>query len=178
MAAFVSFWFLSVLGGSWHFLKTLHVMAKHVKSIARRVRLAALGCPRIALPISSGHAALVVQNGRQKFIEHLIKIIQNSIGNHENSIPNRPQERSKSDLGSKAFPERFLVPPSYTFLVGFWRHLGDFGRLLGTSWAPRGSQNLPFWYEDAPKCRKMRSRMRHQKKYEFLIKFRSENVRF
>ena len=89
-----------------------------------------------------------------------------------------PQERSKSDLGSKAFPERFLVPPSYAFLVGFWRHLGDFGRLLGTSWAPRGSQNRPFWYEDAPKCRKMRSKMRHQKKYEFLIKFRSENVRF
>ena len=91
---------------------------------------------------------------------------------------NGAQERSKSDLGSKAFPERFLVPPSYAFLVGFWRHLGDFGRLLGTSWAPRGSQNRPFWYEDAPKCRKMRSRMRHQKKYEFLIEFRSENVRF
>ena len=40
--AFVSFWFLSVLGGSWHFLKTLLLKAKHAKSIARRVRLAAL----------------------------------------------------------------------------------------------------------------------------------------
>ena len=26
----------------------------------------------------------------------------------------------------------------------FWRHLGDFGRLLGTSWAPRGYQHLIF----------------------------------
>ena len=42
LSAFVSFWFLSVLGGSWHFLKTLVLKAKHAKSIARRVRLAAL----------------------------------------------------------------------------------------------------------------------------------------
>ena len=26
----------------------------------------------------------------------------------------------------------------------FWHHLGDFGRHFGTSWAPRGSQNLFF----------------------------------
>ena len=97
---------------------------------------------------------------------------------HPKSTKMVPQERSKSDLGSKAFPERFLVPPSYAFLVGFWRHLDDLGRFLGTSWAPRGSQNRAFWHQDAPKCRNMRSRMRHQKKYEFLIGFRSENVRF
>ena len=59
-----------------------------------------------------------------------------------------------------------------------WCHLGDFGRHLVPSWAPRGSQNLAFWHQDAPKCRKMRSRMRHQKKYEFLIEFKSGNVRF
>ena len=38
-----------------------------------------------------------------------------------------------------------------TTWVTFWRHLGDFGRHLGTSWAPRGSQNRPFWHQVAPK---------------------------
>ena len=33
----------------------------------------------------------------------------------------------------------------------FWHHLGDFGRHFGTSWAPRGSQNRPFWHQVAPK---------------------------
>ena len=60
----------------------------------------------------------------------------------------------------------------------YWRHLCDFGRHFGPSWAPRGSQNRAFWYQDAPRCQKMRSRMRHQKKDEFLIEFRSEHVRF
>ena len=64
------------------------------------------------------------------------------------------------------------------FFEHFWHHLDDLGRHLGLRWAPRGSQNPQFWHQDAPKCRKMRSRMRHQKKYEFLIEFRSENVRF
>ena len=41
-SALVSFWFLALLGVSWHFLKTLLLKAKHAKSIARRVRLAAL----------------------------------------------------------------------------------------------------------------------------------------
>ena len=34
--------------------------------------------------------------------------------------------------------------------VTFWHHLGDFGRHFGTSWAPRGSQNRPFWHQVAP----------------------------
>ena len=59
----------------------------------------------------------------------------------------------------------------------FWRHLGDFGRPwadfgrhLGTSWAPRGSQNQPFWPQVTPKNQNMSPRMRHQKMYENLIK--------
>ena len=60
----------------------------------------------------------------------------------------------------------------------FWHHLGDFGRHLVPSWAPRGSQNREFWHQDAPKSQKMTSRMRHQKKYEILIEFLLENVRF
>ena len=53
--------------------------------------------------------------------------------------------------------------------AAFWRHLGDFGRHLGPSWAPRGSQNRPFWPQVAPKTQKMSPRMRHQKMYENLI---------
>ena len=41
-----------------------------------------------------------------------------------------------------------------TTWVTFWRHLGDFGRHLGTSWAPSGSQNRPFWHQVAPKSKK------------------------
>ena len=37
-----------------------------------------------------------------------------------------------------------------TTWVTFWHHLGDFGRHLGTSWAPRGSQNRAFWHQVAP----------------------------
>ena len=33
----------------------------------------------------------------------------------------------------------------------FWRHLGDFGCHLVSSWAPRGSQNRAFWHQDTPK---------------------------
>ena len=51
----------------------------------------------------------------------------------------------------------------------FWHHLGDFGRHFGTSWAPRGSQNRPFWHQVAPKTQKMSPRMRHQKMHENLI---------
>ena len=60
--------------------------------------------------------------------------------------------------------------------AAFWRHLGDFGRPLpdfgrhlGPSWAPRGSQNRPFWHQVAPNSQKMNPRMRHQQMYEILI---------
>ena len=62
---------------------------------------------------------------------------------------------------------RWRMPTYYVFLVlvssgakwceglyfrdPFWHHLGDFGRHFGTSWAPRGSQNRPFWHQVAPK---------------------------
>ena len=64
-----------------------------------------------------------------------------------------------------------------TRFYDFWRYLGDFGRHLVPSWVPRGSQNREF-RQDAPKSQKMTSRMRHQKTYELLIEFWSENVRF
>ena len=44
-----------------------------------------------------------------------------------------------------------------TTWVTFWHHLGDFGRHLGTSWAPRGSQNRPFWHQVAPKKSKKKT---------------------
>ena len=38
-SAFVSFWFLSVLGGSWQFRKTLLLMAKHESNLTPLGRL-------------------------------------------------------------------------------------------------------------------------------------------
>ena len=58
------------------------------------------------------------------------------------------------------------------------RHLGDFGRHFGHRWAPRGSQNRAFWHQEASKVGKMKSRMRHQKEYEFSLEFILKNVRF
>ena len=63
-------------------------------------------------------------------------------------------------------------------MAAFWRHLSDLGSHLEPSGAPRGSQNQEFWCQDAPKSQKMTFRMRHQKKYEFVIEFCLENVRF
>ena len=65
-----------------------------------------------------------------------------------------------------------------TTWVTFWHHLGDFGRHFGTSWAPRGSQNRPFWPQVAPKTQKMSPRMRHQKMYENLIEIWWKKWRF
>ena len=59
----------------------------------------------------------------------------------------------------------------------FWRHLGDFGRHLVPSWAPRGSQNRAFWHQEASKVGKMRSRKGSQKKRDLLSEFWSENGR-
>ena len=69
------------------------------------------------------------------------------------------------------------VPPSFVRALLFgvtWAILGalslaDFGRHLGLSWPPRGSQNPPFWPQVAPRTQKMSPRMRHQKMYEILI---------
>ena len=125
-------------------------------------------CPRIVWPISSGHAALVVQNGRQRFIEKLITIIQKSIGNHEKSIPNRPkwcpetiQKQSRQQVDSRNGPRRHRP----LFPGPILRPWGDLGRHLGTQLGAKGSQNRAFWCQVAPKCRKMRPRMRHQKIY-------------
>ena len=63
-------------------------------------------------------------------------------------------------------------------LADFGRHLADFGRHLGPSWAPRGSQNRPFWPQVAPKTQKMSPRMRHQKMYENLIEIWWKKWRF
>ena len=82
---------------------------------------------------------------------------------------NAAKERSGSDLVSKSAqcnPPGSLVEMN---LAGLWRHLGDFGRHFGPSWAPRGSPNRAFWHQVAPKSQKMRPRMRHQKIYEILI---------
>ena len=40
------------------------------------------------------------------------------------------------------------------FLGAFGRHLADFGRHLGPSWVPKGSQNPPFLHKISKKVRK------------------------
>ena len=62
-----------------------------------------------------------------------------------------------------------ILAARQTRFYDFRHHLGDFGRHLGPSWAPRGSQNRAFWHQVVPKSQKMRPRMRHQKIYEHLI---------
>ena len=97
------------------------------------------------------------------------KSIQNRPKWCPGTVRKRPWEQAGSRLSKKA-PRLFIK-------LRFWAPLGRFWASFGASWAPRGSQNRPFWYEDAPKCRKMRSRMRHQKKYEFADPRRVLNTR-
>ena len=51
------------------------------------------------------------------------------------------------------------------------RHLGDFGRHFGPSWAPRGAQNRAFGRQGVPKAAKIASKKRSKKKLDFLIEF-------
>ena len=85
--------------------------------------------------------AQVVQNGRQRFIENLITIIQKSIGNHEKSIPNRPkwcpetiQKQSRQQVDSRNGPRRHRP----LFPGPILRHWGDLGRHLGTQLGAKG----------------------------------------
>ena len=55
--------------------------------------------------------------------------------------------------------------------VTFWHHLGDFGRHFGTSWAPRGSQNRPFWHQVAPKSQKKKYREKGERETRFFHLF-------
>ena len=82
---------------------------------------------------------------------------------------NGAQERPKGLSGCRSPSERFLGVPAYAFLACFWRILVDFGRHLGPSWAPRGSQNRPFWRQDAPEVEKMTHKKGSQKKLEIWI---------
>ena len=113
------------------------------------------------------------------------KQIWNALKNDTKTQQNSSKIHPKStEMVPRSAPKRILKTSRLqilhpgVFFSDFWRHLGDFGRHFETQLGAKGSQNRAFWHQDAPKCRKMRSRMRHQKKYEFLIEFRSENVRF
>ena len=123
----------------------------------------------------------LLQNTDKKPSTLMPKSIQNSSQKHQKPIQNHSKS-TKMVPGSvpktTSRASRFHVFPPNKFLEPFWRHLGDVGRHLVPSWAPRGSQNREFWHQDAPKSQKMTSRMRHPKKYEMLIGFLSENMRF
>ena len=100
------------------------------------------------------------------------KSVKNDAQIHENSAQIHPKlVKMVTQSVPKVILEasrRSVIRPG-VFGDHLWRHLGDFGRHFGPSWAPRGSQNLVFWYKVAPKSQKMRPRMRHQKIYEHLI---------
>jgi len=80
---------------------------------------------------------------------------QTDASSHQNPSNNRPtgtpdpfrigqnggQKRPETILEGGRLQNGFWGVPAYAFLVGFGCHLGDFGRHLGPSWAPRGSPN-------------------------------------
>ena len=70
--AFVSFWFLSVLGGSWQFLRTLLLMAKHETNFA---------------PLGRFWMHLWFANLSPDMYGKLAEIISKSINFHQTSIP-------------------------------------------------------------------------------------------
>ena len=88
------------------------------------------------------------------------------------------EECSEAVSGSRSVPGTVPGRRTVNLPVHSWSHFGDIGCHLVPRWAPRGSQNRAFWYQDAPKWGKIMSRMRHHKKYEFSIEFLSENMRF
>ena len=117
----------------------------------------------------------------KSYCKQIWNALKNDTKTHQNSSKIHPKSTEMVPR-SVPKPSSEISRQNKFALLSFFLHFGAtwtiLGAILGPSWAPRGSQNRAFWHQDAPKCRKMRSRMRHQKRYEFLIKFRLENVRF
>ena len=93
-----------------------------------------------------------------KSIKIHAKSIQNQLKWCQGVFRKRPWEQVGSRLPKKAL----RLPTVEMNLAGLWRHLGDFGRHFGPSWAPRGSQNRAFWHQVVPKSIKMTSRGGYQ----------------
>ena len=145
--------------------------ASRAKSIARRVRLAALWAAVDGLwgQYHPGMRLSWSANVDRKASTFKRQVLLKCVKLRPKIIPNQPQYHAKIlNFGAKGTPRSTnLVPRSSLKMISeacrqkgergkqncaaFWRHLGDFGRLLGISWAPRGSQNRAFWYQDAPK---------------------------
>ena len=73
------------------------------------------------------------------------------------------------------YQKRYLGLPE---ISAFWRHLGDPGRHLVSSWPPRGPQNQQFGRQGFSKCQKMRSQKGYQKTHRFVMGSSWEGVRF
>ena len=87
---------------------------------------------------------------------------------------NGAQERSEGNLASASAKclSHFLEKCHH-----LWEMI-DFGRHF---WIQLGARRVPqsiFWHQVFPKSKKMTSKMRYQKKWELLIEFESEKVRF
>ena len=91
------------------------------------------------------------------------KSFQNPSKIHPKSTKLVPRNRPKATLEASRQKRGTVVEK----LTPFWRHFGDLGRHLGSTWVPRGSLNRAFWHQDTPKSWKMRPRIRHQKKVWF-----------
>ena len=95
-----------------------------------------------------------VSEMHQQLCNNPSKVMQNPSKIDENGA----KERSESDLGSKSAPGFQKSGHGFEKWMPFLRHLGDFGRHFGPSWAPRGSPNRAIRRPDAPKVGKIASR--------------------
>ena len=151
LAAFVSFWFLSVLGGSWHFLKTLLLKAKHAESIARRVRLAALWAAvrglrgRYRRGMRLSWFANLSPVLHRKLDWKLFNFYWKPIPKFSKMVPRSVSEEfwGASRLGE---PKSANAGCSR---AAFWCHLVDFGCRSGAQLSAKGSQNRAFWHHVA-----------------------------
>ena len=106
-------------------------------------------------------------NAAPKSIKNDAQIRENSSQIHPKLVKMVPQSVPKVILEAS---RRSVIRPG-VFGDHLWRHLGDFGRHFGPSWAPRGSQNRAFGRQGVPKAAKIASKKRSKKKLDFLIEF-------
>ena len=106
-------------------------------------------------------------NAAPKSVKNDAKIHENSSQIHPKLVKMVPQSVPKVILEAS---RRSVIRPG-VFGDHLWRHLGDFGRHFGRSWAPRGSQNRAFGRQGVPKAAKIASKKRSKKKFDFLIEF-------
>ena len=116
-------------------------------------------------------SANIIAKNASEMHQQLCNNPSKAMQNQSKIDQNGAKERSESDLGSKSVPGFQKSGHGFEKWMQFLRHLGDFGRHFGPSWAPRGSQNRAFGRQGVPKAAKIASKKRSKKKLDFLIEF-------